>query len=517
MTTWAGYRWLLDRYAVRLVQPLRWQSEIGKTRQSRQVDGFCTEIYPPRYQPAPTFDAHMTFALKYEGVNFEAMARLLAVVPHQELVEWLNRERGAYARRTAFFWEFFNARHLPDMEPIAAGNYVNAIDPQMQLVATVTENNTRWRVRDNLPGTRDFCPLIVRTERIQAAENYDCAAQLDTLNIEFGADVLLRSAVWLTIKESRSSFLIEREERKSDDIKRFAIAMERYCGTGEIPLSEEPLATLQKEIIGENTTLTHFGLRKSPVFVGSVAHYENIVHYMAPRWEAVPDMMQGVRAFLSRTEGASSVVRAAAAAFGFVYVHPLADGNGRVHRFLINDILRRDGAVPSPYILPISATITQSPAQRAKYDEVLDIFSKPFMQAFSAACDFSGVRRTYEDGISSDLQFSGYEEAAPAWRYPDLTDHVVYLSDIIDRTIRHEMTNEARYIRDWERARAAVKKVIDGPDIDIDRIIRSVRENQGNISNALRKQFAVLEQQAVVDEVVGAIKAVYGEDDRAEN
>lgn len=32
----------------------------------------------------------------------------------------------------------------------------------------------------------------------------------------------------------------------------------------------------------------------------------------------------------------------AVASFGFVYIHPLADGNGRVHRFLINDVLRRD-------------------------------------------------------------------------------------------------------------------------------------------------------------------------------
>lgn len=36
-------------------------------------------------------------------------------------------------------------------------------------------------------------------------------------------------------------------------------------------------------------------------------------------------------------------MRSAVAAFGFVYIHPLADGNGRVHRFLVNDILRRDG------------------------------------------------------------------------------------------------------------------------------------------------------------------------------
>jgi Fic family protein len=52
------------------------------------------------------------------------------------------------------------------------------------------------------------------------------------------------------------------------------------------------------------------------------------------------------------------------AAFGFVYIHPLADGNGRVHRFLVNDLLRRDGAVPEPMILPVSALIAGSAAER---------------------------------------------------------------------------------------------------------------------------------------------------------
>jgi Fic family protein len=41
-------------------------------------------------------------------------------------------------------------------------------------------------------------------------------------------------------------------------------------------------------------------------------------------------------------------MRSAIAAFGLVFIHPLADGNGRVHRFLINDILRRDGVVKDP-------------------------------------------------------------------------------------------------------------------------------------------------------------------------
>src|SRR3546814_5951198 len=97
--------------------------------------------------------------------------------------------------------------------------------------------------------------------------------------------------------------------------------------------------------------------------------------------DLVAAMREGLRVFLERTQGQSPVMRSAVAAFGFVYIHPLADGNGRVHRFLINDILRRDGAVPEPVILPVSAVITDDSGERRSYDLVLDEVSKPLMQA----------------------------------------------------------------------------------------------------------------------------------------
>lgn len=510
MTDVIGYSWLLNHYKVNVVQPLRRKSVIGATRQSRSDNGYETEVYTPNYRPDPRFDAHMTFALKYEGVNLEALARLFEVVPETVVAEWVNRERvGQYARRTGFLWEWFTDRKLTGVEPVPSGNYVDAIDKKFQLVATSSKNDRRWRVRDNIPGTRLFCPVVFHSEGVKAAAVYDCAKELEALNVEFGADVLLRSAVWLTIKESRASFLIEREEKHQDRIKRFAIAMEKYCGVLENPLGDEALALLQQEIIGKRTTLTHFGPRLSPIFVGSVANYEPVVHYVAPHWDALGGMLTGLEIFLARTQCASPILRAAVCSFSLVYIHPLADGNGRIHRFLINDILRRDGAVPEPYILPISATITQSPVERAHYDQILDVFSKPLMKQFSSACEF-GRMKTYPDGIESDFEFVSYPTAAPTWRYPDLTSHVEYIADIIDKTIREEMTNEARILRDWDRARSAVKIVLDGPDRDIDRIIRSLRDNNGVVSNSLRKQFPVLEDSEVAGEVAVAVASVFG-------
>jgi Fic family protein len=91
-------------------------------------------------------------------------------------------------------------------------------------------------------------------------------------------------------------------------------------------------------------------------------------------------LLSGLQVTMSKTSGAISVLRAAIASFGVVFIHPMADGNGQISRFLVNDVLRRDGAVPAPFILPISATITNSSKERVGYDPALEHFSRPLMQ-----------------------------------------------------------------------------------------------------------------------------------------
>ena len=76
----------------------------------------------------------------------------------------------------------------------------------------------------------------------------------------------MRAAAWLTLKESRASFLIEREADQTDRVKRFAHVMAEHCGKLDEPLGAEELAVLQKGILG--TEALRLGVRRSPVFVG---------------------------------------------------------------------------------------------------------------------------------------------------------------------------------------------------------------------------------------------------------
>ncbi len=123
-------------------------------------------------------------------------------------------------------------------------------------------------------------------------------------------------------------------------MRRFAALMEQHCGQYPEPLSESALGELQAQILGPRAT--RYGVRRSPVFVGERDGMTELVYYIAPHWDDVRSLLSGLRDFADRTAGASALVRAAVLSFGFVYIHPMSDGNGRISRFLINDVLRRD-------------------------------------------------------------------------------------------------------------------------------------------------------------------------------
>jgi hypothetical protein len=117
-----------------------------------------------------------------------------------------------------------------------------------------------------------------------------------------------------------------------------------------------------------------------------------------------------------------------------------------------------------------------------------------------------------EDGVEYNLHFRAYEDALPAWRYPDLTAHVTYLADVIDATLTHEMRTEARFLQVNDNARQAIKNFLEAPDNELDAIIRSVRQNGNSISNQLRKRYPLLDEKPQLGErIVQAIMAAFAD------
>lgn len=501
-----GFKALCKLYKIELVQPLRVESSIGTVRAHNETHGRIEKRYPPSYQPDDSFSGHFAFGLKYEEIHLEFFARLFAAVGPEPIESWCLREPfGQYARRTGFLYEWLTgtALNVPD---VTNGGYIDAISAKAYLTRTSTNRIKRWRINDNLPGSPDFCPLVRRTPEIQHALAFDLSTALNELDNTFGADILMRTASWLTFKESRASFLIEKEADQADRIQRFAHVIAQHCGQIDDPLSDESLHILQKGILGHDAL--GLGLRRSPVFVGQATMREDIVHYVAPQFEDLPAFMQGLRDFEKAARGAEPLARAGVIAFGFVYIHPMRDGNGRIHRFLINDALIRDGALPEGVILPVSATITSSLDFRVGYDRTLEVFSKRLMRRYATSCRFGEIV-TYDDGTPSNFHFSDYVDARFAWRYPDLTAHVLYTAKVIEHTVKVEMADEARVLVIFQRAQEQLKEVLEMPDQDANRIIRSLKENGWQISGKLKKAYPQLEDSQRAEKIVEAVRSAF--------
>src|SRR5437870_11661590 len=75
----AGYAALIDAHGLAVPLP-RQLAAIG-TRH-RMIETPAWRIFTPRYQPKPDLQGHLTFALKYEGLDLAVLKRLfLAVGP----------------------------------------------------------------------------------------------------------------------------------------------------------------------------------------------------------------------------------------------------------------------------------------------------------------------------------------------------------------------------------------------------------------------------------------------------
>jgi len=86
---------------------------------------------------------------------------------------------------------------------------------------------------------------------------------------------------------------------------------------------------------------------------------------------------------------------------------------------------------------------------------------------------------------------------------------VTYLAHVLDRTIREDMSDGSLYMRSHISARTVIKDIVEMPDMQIDRIIRSAETNLGTLSNVLSKEIPILEESSIWDAILKAIEIAF--------
>lgn len=74
------------------------------------------------------------------------------------------------------------------------------------------------------------------------------------------------------------------------------------------------------------------------------------------------------------------------------------------------------------------------------------------------------------------------------------------------------MREQSRYLRNHGRARQALKEVVEMPDQQADRVLRSIEQNNGELNNALAKQMPILSEPSVWAEIIEVVSQAFQED-----
>ncbi|WP_310622223.1 Fic family protein [Flexibacterium corallicola] len=481
-----GYAALIKAFELEVPLPFT-LSAIGARHKIYEENGW--RIYTPRHEPAATLEGHLVFALKYEGLDLALLKKLFHALPTGEIEELIRaKPTSRYMRRIWFLYEWLldEQLNLPDAK---AGTYADIVDTKLQWGARGS-TSTRHRVRNNLTGSNKYCPLIRRTEKLEhyVAAKLDEQAQ-DVVG-KLSAGVLARTAAFLLLKDSKSSYAIEGEAPPHNRIQRWGKAIGE---AGKHPLDMDEFLRLQHIVIGKERFIK-LGLRHEGGFVGEHEPETRLPlpEHISAKHDDLPGLMEGLIEFDNKYAGALDPVLAAASlAFGFVYIHPFEDGNGRIHRYLIHHVLTTRGFNPPGIVFPVSSAILE---RIDDYRKVLEIYSQrllPFIE--------------WKPSIGMNVEV--INDTADFYRFFDATSHAEFLYNCVQQTIEKDLPEQAAFLENYDFFKTKIEAVVEMPASMIDLLFNFLKQNAGKLSKrAMEREF-----QGLTAEEIHQVEAVYRE------
>jgi hypothetical protein len=379
------------------------------------------------------------------------------------------------------------------LDDVKQGNYVDLLDAEEYYTVTPARQIRRQRINDNLLGDSRFCPTIRRTDILRGFQEADLTERCKQIVSAFSPELLKRALSYLYTKETKSSFEIEHVKPSSTRTERFVAMLqlaekEDFC-------EKAHLIDLQNRIVDPRFRDSDY--RTFQNYVGeSVAWQREKVHFACPKPEDLESFMSGLIAAHERMDkgGVPPVLHAAAVAYGFVFLHPFEDGNGRIHRFLIHNILARQRFTPEGIMFPVSASMLRNPSE---YAASLEAFSRPLMPLVEYLLD--------EDG-----RMTVQNDTARWYAYIDMTPQAEALYRFIEHTIETELVEELSFLAMYDETKKAIQGIVDIPDRQIDLFIRFCLQNNGRISAPKRGSHFDFLSDDEVAHMEQAVQAAYG-------
>ena len=426
-------------------------------------------VYDKRYWPGDAFADHLTFALRHEDLDLLVLKRVFEAVPSAE-IETIVRAAptGIPARRAWYFYEILAGRTL-DVDDAPRAAAIDLLDSEAYFTGK-PRLSKRHRVRDNLLGTGRFCPVIRRSKTLTEFLELDLSAKARDTVGRTGAHLLARASSFMLLADSRASFEIEGERPPRNRLERWGRAV-LQAGKNRLTLDE--IIRLQGLLI-EDTRFVHAGLRPDGVFLGQRdQHGDPLPEFIGARPDDLDDLMGGLLEANDRMrdDGIDPVLKAAATAFGFIYIHPFQDGNGRMQRCLIHHVLAERKFTPPGMVFPVSSVMLDR----------IDDYRTTVQSHSGSLMPYIDWRPTPERNVEV------LNETADLYRYFDCTEEAEFLYACVARTVEHDLPREIDYLRRHDEATRRIMDTVEMPDRVAENLVLFIRQNSGSLSMKRRR------------------------------
>jgi len=425
--------------------------------------------------------SHLEFSLKYDDLNLAFIKEVFSSVEHQTIVDYVKANPNRkYSRIIGFLYEFTGVKSI-DVD-ITVSNYEDILDSSKYITGSITKIS-KWKINDNLLGSKEYCPVIRKTTELKDLLDWNIQDEIENLKHKYSPEIFKRASYYLYKKESKSSSEIENEEPPQDRMDKFIVLLEEAGQRSfEESLSEEELVRMQNIIV--DPRYADNGFRDFQNYVGqTMRDNTQKVHYVCPPPQFVKSLMKGLVDLNKKNSSTATIIKATMVSFGYVYAHPFEDGNGRIHRFLIHDILVRDGIVPNSTILPVSAQIL---AHMDEYDATLELLSKLIERKVK-----------YDINDSGEMSVNNASDIEALFRYPDLTNHSVFLARAIQSTVTTDIPEELLFLQCYDEMKSNIQNIVDMPDKKVDRMILFLHQNKGKLASRKRNFYKELSDNEI--------------------
>jgi Fic/DOC family len=446
-------------------------------------------LFDKRYWPGDTFDDHLSFALRNEILDLLVLKRVFAAVDPRVVEAFVKATpTGIPARRAWYLYELLIGRTL-DVADDPGVPAVDLLDPEAYFIGR-PRLSRRHRVRDNLLGNAGFCPVIRRTDQLAEFIQRGLAEKAAETLGRTGAHVITRAASFLLLADSRASFEIEGERPPRNRLERWGKAV-LQAGKNKLTLDE--IIRLQGILI-EDQRFVHVGLRPDEVFLGERDHNDDpLPEFIGARPDDLPALLGAMLEANDRmsADGVDAVLQAAATAFGFVYIHPFQDGNGRLHRCLVHHVLAERKFTPPGLVFPVSSVM---------YDRI-DEYRKTLQAHSGPLLNFIAWRPTAQHNVEV------LNDTEDLYRYFDATESAEFLYSCVARTVDEDLPREIEYLRRHDQALRRIMNTVEMPDRLAENLLMFIRQNNGTLPKRRRTG----EFKKLTDAEVSSLEALVNE------